>query len=320
MIEVELGIGHLPERMVPEIFHPCCRLTRGRDRDSIPTDASGRLGRRRRGHALMVVLLYLAAGVAALVVVNVLVGGPVPFLRWSFIRMLFGMKRLLSEWQVGDGREQAAASYVVANAPAGSIDAAIAAIDRFAYRHKFLINVGDEKGAILDAAVERVRPQRVLELGAYVGYSALRMARRLPAGGHVFSVEFNPSNAAIARQIIDHAGAADHITIVVGSIGDGGKTVAALEAQHGFQSGGLDLAFIDHTKEAYLPDLQRILEAGWLHPGSVVVADNVGFPGAPEYKAYMEAEEGKRWHTRAHKTHVEYQKLIADLVLESTLV
>jgi catechol O-methyltransferase len=264
-------------------------------------------------------LLYIVGGLAGLVVVNALLGGPVPFLRWSFIRMLLSMKRLMSEWQVGDGREEAAANYVVAHAPAGNIDAAIAAIDTFAYRHKFLINVGDEKGALLDAAIDRVAPRRVLELGAYVGYSALRMARRLPAGGCVFSVEFNAANAAIAQRIVAHAGAADRIRIVVGSIGDGGKTVKALQEQHGFAPGSLDFVFIDHAKEAYLPDLRRILDAGWLHAGSVVVADNVGFPGAPEYKAYMDAEEGKRWRTKMHKTHVEYQKLIADLVLESTL-
>jgi catechol O-methyltransferase len=264
-------------------------------------------------------LIYVVGGVAGLVVVNSVLGGPVPFLRWSFIRMLFGMKRLMSEWQVGDGREEAAAQYVIAHAPQGNLDAAIAAIDKFAHQQQFLINVGDEKGVLLDAAIERVKPQRVLELGAYVGYSALRMARRLPAGGRIFSVEFNPSNAAIARRVIEHAGASDRITIVVGSIGDGGKTVKALEQEHGFQPGGLDFVFIDHAKEVYLSDLRRILEAGWLHPGSVVVADNVGFPGAPDYKAYMDGEEGKLWHTKAHKTHVEYQKVIPDLVLESTL-
>jgi catechol O-methyltransferase len=42
--------------------------------------------------------------------------------------------------------------------------------------------------------------------------------------------------------------------------------------------------FIDHDKDAYLPDLQRIGAEGWLHPGSVVVADNVRFPGAPAYR------------------------------------
>ncbi len=265
-------------------------------------------------------MLYIVGGVAGLVVVNALLGGPVPFLRWSFIRMLFGMKRLMSEWQVGDGREEAAANYVIAHAPAGNIDACIAVIDKFAHQHMFLINVGDEKGAILDAAVDRTKPRRVLELGAYVGYSALRMARRLPPGGCVFSVEFNPSNATIARRVIEHAGATDRIRIVVGSLGDGGKTVKALADEHGFTRASLDFVFIDHAKDAYLPDLQRILDAGWLHEGSVVVADNVGFPGAPDYKAYMDGEEGKGWQTKAHKTHVEYQKLIPDVVLESTLI
>ena len=51
--------------------------------------------------------------------------------------------------------------------------------------------------------------------------------------------------------------------------------------------------FIDHDKDAYLPDLERILDRGWLHPGSVVVADNIRFPGAPEYRAFMQAEEGR---------------------------
>ena len=60
-------------------------------------------------------------------------------------------------------------------------------------------------------------------------------------------------------------------------------------AEHsGFSPGNVDFVFLDHAKEAYLPDLLRILEAGWLHPGSVVVADNVRFPGAPKYRRYME--------------------------------
>jgi catechol O-methyltransferase len=48
-----------------------------------------------------------------------------------------------------------------------------------------------------------------------------------------------------------------------------------------------------------------------------VVADNVRFPGAPEYKAYLEAREGDTWRTTEHHTHVEYQSLLKDLVLES---
>jgi catechol O-methyltransferase len=244
----------------------------------------------------------------------------VPFLRWSVIRMLLGMKKLMREWQVGDGREEAAAAYVVAHAPAGDLDAAIRAIDEYAHHKKFLINVGDEKGAILDDVIRRVEPRRVLELGAYLGYSALRIARQLPAGGHLYSVELNEANAAIARRVIAHAGVADRVTFVVGSIGDGGGTLARLEEEHGFQAGSLDAVFIDHAKDSYLPDLQSVLATGWLHPGSVVVADNVGFPGAPDYHAYMAGEEGRRWKTVPHATHVEYQSIIRDVVLESTLI
>jgi catechol O-methyltransferase len=242
------------------------------------------------------------------------------FLRWSVIRMLFGWRRLLRDWQVGDGREQEAGRFVVSHAPPGDIDAAIRALDEYAYHRKYLINIGDEKAALLEAAVERTAPRCALELGAYVGYSALHIARRLPPGGHLFSIERNADNAAIARSIAEHAGAADRITFVVGALGDGGATRARLEREHGLGPGGVDFVFVDHAKDQYLPDLQRILEASWLHEGSVVVADNVGFPGAPQYRRYMNEAEGKRWRTRRHRTHVEYQSLIPDVVLESTFL
>jgi hypothetical protein len=48
-----------------------------------------------------------------------------------------------------------------------------------------------------------------------------------------------------------------------------------------------------------------------------VVADNVGIPGAPKYRAYMKEQQGKRWQTIEHETYVEYQTLLKDLVLES---
>jgi catechol O-methyltransferase len=244
-------------------------------------------------------------------------GRRLPFLRWSFVRMILGMKKLTTEWQVGDGREEAARDYVLEHAPAGDLDAAIATLDEFAYKEKFLINVGDEKGALLDAAISRVKPKLALELGTYCGYGSLRMARAVGPEGRLVSVEFVEANAEIARAIIDHAGVADRVAIVVGTIGDGGQTLSALESAHGFAPGALDLAFLDHDKDAYLPDLEAILERGWLHPGSVVVADNIKFPGAPEYRAYMQEREGGEWRTTEHEAHVEYQTMIKDLVLES---
>jgi catechol O-methyltransferase len=244
-------------------------------------------------------------------------GKRLPFLRWSVWRMAFGAKSLLTNWQVGDGREEALARHVVAHARKGDLDDAIRTVDDFCYREAIMMNVGDEKGAILDRAIARAQPRRLLELGTYCGYSALRSARVMPAGAHLTSIEFSAANAAIAQRIWQHAAVADRITVVVGTLGDGGQTIARLEAELGFAKGALDFVFVDHDKAAYLPDLERILARGWLHAGSLVVADNVRVPGAPKYRAYMKEHEGVTWRTVEHDTHVEYQSLIKDLVLES---
>ncbi len=239
-----------------------------------------------------------------------------PMLRWSVLRAGLGIRRFNTTGQLGDGRESAAADYVAAHAARGDVAAALAALDRFAYQKSFLVNVGDEKGALLDAAVRRSDPRLVLELGTYCGYGALRIAAAAP-GARVVSVELSAANAAVAQRIWTHAGVADRVTCVVGTIGDGGRTLDTLQTRHGITAGALDFLFIDHDKDAYLSDLLAILDRGWLHPGSVVVADNVGFPGSPKYRAYMADQQDRAWRTVEHRTHVEYQSLLTDLLLES---
>src|SRR6185436_13544146 len=166
-----------------------------------------------------------------------------PFLRWSFWRLAIGARNITKTGQIGDGRESAAADDVVANARQGDIYDAIAKVDEFAYEKSLLINIGDEKGELLDAAVRRANPSLALELGTYCGYGALRIARAAPAA-RVFSVELSEANATIARRIWAHAGVADRITCVVGTIGDGGLTLETL-ADHGFTPGALDLLLLD---------------------------------------------------------------------------
>jgi catechol O-methyltransferase len=240
----------------------------------------------------------------------------IPLLRWSVWRMATGTRNITTTGQIGDGREAAAVEYVLEHARAGDIDDVLATIDRFAYDKSMLINVGDEKGALLDTAVRRAHPKLALELGTYVGYGALRIARAAPAA-KVYSVELAEANAVNARQIWAHAGVADRVTCVVGTISDGGHTLDALAHEHGFTTGALDFLFLDHDKDAYLADLHSILNRGWLHPGSIVVADNVKVPGAPKYREYMRQQQGKQFSTTEHKTHLEYQTLVSDLVLES---
>lgn len=240
----------------------------------------------------------------------------VPLLRWSFWRMALGSRNITRTGQIGDGREAAAVRYVLANARRGDIDDVLAAIDRYAYNESFLINVGDEKGELLDAAVRRAAPALALELGTYCGYGALRIARAAPTA-RVYSIELSADNAENARRIWQHAGVGDRVTCLVGTIGDGGRTLDTLADEHEFSTGSVDLVFLDHDKNAYLSDLQSILDRGWLHDGTIVVADNVKIPGAPKYRAYMREQQGRRWQTVEHKTHGEYGSVFPDLVLES---
>src|SRR5688500_1487924 len=143
-----------------------------------------------------------------------------PFFRKSFLGMLLRMPRLLKTWQVGDGREEMLAKKVLSTARPGDPRDAISVIDNFGWGESFLMNVGDEKGAILDSALVKAAPKRILELGTYCGYSALRMATAAPQA-HITSIEFSAANKAIAERILSHAGVADRVTIVHGTLCDG---------------------------------------------------------------------------------------------------
>src|SRR3954453_1455448 len=90
-------------------------------------------------------------------------GKRLPFLRWSVLRMALGARNLTRNWQVGDGREEALAEYVVANARPGDREDVIRVIDEFCMTRSVMINVGDEKGEILDRALRRASPRLLLE-------------------------------------------------------------------------------------------------------------------------------------------------------------
>src|ERR1700753_1535009 len=143
-----------------------------------------------------------------------------PFLRYSLLRAAFGGLSGMRTGQMGDAGEEATAEYVIANAPAGNVDAAIDAIDNFAYDKSILMNVGDEKGQLLDTAVKRANPKLAIELGAYCGDSALR-SRGGARGAKVFSIEKPGATAWVPRRVWTHAGLADRVTCINGTVGDG---------------------------------------------------------------------------------------------------
>lgn len=190
----------------------------------------------------------------------------------------FGLRegwRSLADAVRGKGpRVDRALDTVRAEAAPGDPESVLAVLDAFARNQSFLMNVGDRKGEILDEQVRQLRPQRALELGAFCGYSAVRIGRLLREwDGHLDSIEVSGKNVAVARSVVDHAGLGELVTFHHGSAE---QVISSFDEAY-------DFVFIDHWKDLYLPDLRRIEEHGLLHQGSVVVADNIAFFDAAAY-------------------------------------
>lgn len=173
----------------------------------------------------------------------------------------------------------------------GSPSRVLQAIDEYGRTKKYLMNVGDDKGRIVADLIGTVKPQVMVELGGYVGYSALLFgdALRKAGGKRYFSLERNPEFAAVIMSLVDLAGLGDVVKVVVGSSADSIQrlhTAGALEH--------IDLMFLDHYKPAYTTDLQLCEHLKLVTPGTVLVADNVISPGNPPYLEYVRSSVQKK--------------------------
>lgn len=127
----------------------------------------------------------------------------------------------------------------------------------------FLPIIGSEKGKVLIHTVKRVKPNRILEVGTLVGYSAILMAKHLPKGGRIITLEIDSQLAKIAQDNIFQAGFEDKVEII---IGDAKKTLKEIKER-------VDILFLDAVKEEYLTYLK--LAEPKLNPRAAVIADNV---------------------------------------------
>lgn len=202
----------------------------------------------------------------------------------------------------GSSRPERMLKAVQKKATKGDPQSVIEAIDYHCRHTEWAMNVGDEKGPILDSVVSEVNPSTTLELGTYCGYSTLRIARLLSPGSKLITVEFNPAYATIARQIIAHAGLQDKVTLLEGASGD---LIPKIKERFGITS--FDLIFLDHWKDRYLPDIKLLEDCGLLKKGSVLVADNVICPGTPEYLEYV--RNSPRYKSQYYRSHLEYTKV-----------
>ena len=243
-----------------------------------------------------------------------------PLLRWSVLRTGIGIRNFTRTGQIGDGREAAAADYVEAKARRGDVDDVLATIDEYAYSKSFLVNVGDEKGRLLDAAVVRANPRPGAGAGhllrlrraadrpcrargpGVLGRAVGRQCRSGPAhlgprrrrrpshlrGGNDRRRRSNPGHAARRSRIRSwHSGFPVHRPRQ--------ERLPSRPAEH-------------HRPRLATPGVHRRRRQRQV-PGVAEV------PGL-----YARAAGPAAGSTVEHRTHMEYQKLVPDLVLESELL
>eukprot|EP00434_Breviolum_minutum_P022246 symbB.v1.2.019632.t3/scaffold1616.1/size109294/8 len=167
-------------------------------------------------------------------------------------------------YKPGDSRQRLAVEQVLLSSPSNP-KGVLKAFEDFHVQCKPLLHVGPVKGIHLDTAVRQTSPRVALELGSYLGYSAVRIAQLLQDGAVLYTIEEDRDNAIMADAIIQHAGLSNVVVLQ-------GK----LESVQSQLPRPMDLVFLDHSKALYLSEIQRLEELGFIQPGTTVVADNIG--------------------------------------------
>lgn len=133
------------------------------------------------------------------------------------------------------------------------------------------IDVSPLLGKFLHVLVQMIQARHVLEIGTLGGYSTIWMARALPKGGRVVTLEYEPRHAEIARANLRRAGVLRRVDIRVGKALSGLRKLAAERA------GPFDLIFIDADKENNPQYLRWALKLS--RRGTIIVIDNVARHG-----------------------------------------
>ena len=170
------------------------------------------------------------------------------------------------------------------------------AIDQYGRTKKYLMNVGEDKGRIVCDLIRKHKPEVMVELGGYIGYSAILFAAaaREAGGRQYYTVERNPEFGAVIMALLDLAGLSNFARVLIGS---SDECIRRLHADHGLFR--IDMMFLDHYKPAYTTDVKLCESLSLIRPGTVLAADNVIKPGNPPYLEYVRSsveEKRKRFN------------------------
>jgi predicted O-methyltransferase YrrM len=142
-------------------------------------------------------------------------------------------------------------------------------VAQFTYQHHPHAHMlsGHLQGKLLEMISCMLKPQRILEVGTFTGYSALCLAKGLTANGQLHTIELREADAARAKEYFDRSFFREQIIL---HIGHALEIIGELDEQW-------DLVFIDADKENYLNYFNAIFP--FVKPNGIILADNVLFHG-----------------------------------------
>lgn len=126
---------------------------------------------------------------------------------------------------------------------------------------------GHLQGKVLEMISCMIRPDRILEIGTFTGYSALCLAKGLQPGGKLHTIEFREADAKLAGDYFERSAYADQIVVHTGNAVD---IIPEIEETW-------DLVFIDADKPAYVEYFNLVLPR--LRKNGFILADNIFFHG-----------------------------------------
>ncbi|CDR44584.1 CYFA0S15e00254g1_1 [Cyberlindnera fabianii] len=167
----------------------------------------------------------------------------------------------------------------------GNPHAILAEIDEFG-KKKRIMNVGPHKGEYLIDEVRKHKPNVIYEFGTHTGYSSIMMAAELEEtrdeNAKIHTFDMDEGFFKISEQIIALSGLSHRIYQHLGKVNE---IVEKVSNDEGISR--VDLVFLDHWKDSYISDLRLLETVGLVTKGTVVCADNVIIPGAPDYLEYV---------------------------------
>ena len=152
----------------------------------------------------------------------------------------------------------------------------------------------DDTLEVIDKILKEIKPQRILEIGTAVGYSAMCFSEYLQPGGKIDTIERDEERIAEAKINVEKVGASDKINIYEG---DAVEILPTLNEKY-------DVVFIDAAKGKYPFFLKEALRM--IKPSGVILADNI------LYKGYVMSDYNKHKQRTAVRNLREYIKEVTE--------